>query len=600
MRIKWFSIVRVTGLLLVLLYHFFLKGFSGGFVGVDVFFTFSGFLITSLLLDEYTRNQTIDILGFFKRRLYRIAPPLVLMILLVTPLALLVRGDFLASIGSQIVASLGFVTNWFEMMLGNGYENQYTPHLFVHTWSLAVEVHFYILWGLAVWGLTKITKSIGQLRGFVFLISSAVFLLSFLSMFISSFFVESFSTIYFSSWTHIFPFFLGTVLASLVGVQFPSKAFKKLHQVWNMKESLYCLGGGAGLLLLLTFLLKFDNIWTYLLGFLLASLAATSMILGARLLHEETPDIEEPAILTFFSDISYSIYLFHWPLYIIFSQLFTNNLLAVLLTTFFSILLSAISFYILEPYIAGKSISVFKLDLDLNPYKKWFLGTFALLSLTTMIISLTAPKVGSFEKEMQISNLQQADSQMLATRNAAENATASDYNIKAGTTIFGDSVTVRASSAIQEILPQAQIDGAVSRNLSELSKLIQLYKNSNTLKQDVVVALGTNTVDNYQELLDKLISEFPKGHHLIFVTPYNGNFGQTDSIAYQTGEYEKELAKKYDYITIADWYQASIANPNIWANTDLVHFNLEAGGGELFAKTLQTALTEAAKKPIKK
>lgn len=96
MRIKWFSLVRITGLLLVLLYHFFKNTYPGGFIGVDVFFTFSGYLITALLIDEYARNQKIDLLGFYKRRFYRIVPPLVLMILVTILFVFLVRSDFRA------------------------------------------------------------------------------------------------------------------------------------------------------------------------------------------------------------------------------------------------------------------------------------------------------------------------------------------------------------------------------------------------------------------------------------------------------------------------------------------------------------------------
>ncbi|HEP2688865.1 TPA: acyltransferase, partial [Streptococcus pyogenes] len=91
MRIKWFSFVRVTGLLLVLLYHFFKNVFPGGFIGVDIFFTFSGYLITALLIDEYTKKESIDIIGFLKRRFYRIVPPLVLMILLTIPFTFLIK-----------------------------------------------------------------------------------------------------------------------------------------------------------------------------------------------------------------------------------------------------------------------------------------------------------------------------------------------------------------------------------------------------------------------------------------------------------------------------------------------------------------------------
>lgn len=600
MRIKWFSSIRVVGLLLVLLYHFFLPIFPGGFVGVDIFFTLSGFLITALFMDEYTRKGTIDVISFFRRRLYRILPALVLMILIVTPLALSVRNDFIASIASQIAASLGFMTNIFEILAGNGYENQFTPHLFVHTWTLALEIQYYIFWVLAIWGMTKISKSIGQLRGMIFLSSSALFLLSFLSMFISAFFVDSFSTIYFSPLTHSFPFFLGSILATLSGISYPSKSFERLSHQLPIKKTLLIMGGGVSILLVLLFILPFNSIWTYTIGLFTATIAAGVLVYTARLLHEQTPHLHEPVIVTTLSDISYGIYLFHWPLYLIFGQL-VSNLPAVLLTAFFSTLFSALSYYIIEPFLAGKPIRLLQFELDLKPYSKWIGGVFSLLALATLVICWTAPKVGSFEREMLISNLQQADTQMAATRSAAESAQASDYNIQPGVTIFGDSVTVRASSAIQTALPDAQIDGTVSRHLTEISNLIKLYKDSNTLRENVVVALGTNASEEYKELLDTLIQEFPKGHRLIFVTPYDGNFNvKEDSLAYQTGQYEKKLATENDYIIIADWFQVAVDNPTIWEDTDLVHFNLESNGAELFANNLKTAIDSAASIPVKK
>ena len=123
--------VRVTGLLLVLLYHFYKTIFPGGFVGVDVFFTFSGYLITALLIDEYSKHRKIDILGFYRRRFYRIVPPLVLMVLMVIPFTYLVRRDYVANIGTQIAAALGFTTNFYEIMTGGNYESQFVPHLFL-------------------------------------------------------------------------------------------------------------------------------------------------------------------------------------------------------------------------------------------------------------------------------------------------------------------------------------------------------------------------------------------------------------------------------------------------------------------------------------
>lgn len=598
MKIKWLSLIRVIGLVFVLLYHFFIKNFPGGFVGVDLFFTLSGYLTTALLIDEFSRNNKIDIFGFFKRRFYRILPPLVLTILLVLPLTLLIRNDFRANIGSQVAAALGFMTNFFEIFAGGSYENQFAPHLFVHTWTLAIEVQYYILWAGYIWFMAKISNSVGQLRGTIFLTSSGLFILSFLAMFVSSFFTDNFSSIYYSSFTHTFPFFLGGILATIAGVSNTTIQFHQLVEKLSLIKLLAIFAGGLAIELILLFTLQFSSIWTYLVGLLLSSLATAAMIFSARILHEKTEGAKEPQFILFLANISYGIYLFHWPLVIIFTQL-TNGTIAAILSFIFSTILATISFYIFEPFVAGRVGQLFGLPIDLKPYKKWIQINFSTLALIGLVICLFAPKLGSFEQENMISSIYQAQTQMNTTRSAAENVKATGFEIQKGITIFGDSVTVRASSAIKSSLPDAQIDGTVSRNLTEISKLITLYKQNNTLKETVVVALGTNTADNYQELLEQLVNEFPKGHRLIFVTPYDGNFTPSNSIAYQTGKYERELAEKYDYISIADWYQVAKDNPVIWFNTDLVHFNLETNGAELFAETIKNAIDSTANGPIK-
>ena len=598
MRIKWFSVIRMIGLLFVLSYHFFIKVFSGGFVGVDLFFTLSGYLTTALLIDEFARTEKIDLKKFFRRRFYRILPPLLLTILLVLPLALLVRNDFIAHIGSQVTAAIGFMTNFFEIFSGGSYENQFTPHLFVHTWTLAIEVHFYLLWGLLLWYFSRIAKTIGQLRGMIFLSSGLLFILSFLGMFVSSFFVTNYSTIYYSSFTHIFPFFIGSLLATMAGITQTTSFFQTIVNKWSKKQTLSTFLVGLIVEIFLLFTLNFNSIFTYLVGLLLSSLATATMIFSARILHEKTADITEPSFLDYIANISYGVYLFHWPLYIIFSQLL-SSIWAVAFTIIFSLIAATASYYILEPYLVGKTGQLFGLTIDLAPYKRYLITGFSLLVACSLGIAVFAPKLGNFEKESLVSNLYQAQTQLATTRAAAENAQATSYDIQKGVTIFGDSVTVRASADIQAVLPEAQIDGTVSRHLTEITGLVNLYKQNNTLKETVVVALGTNTSENYKELLDDFISHFPKGHRLVFVTPYDGNYAPSDSLTYQTGQYEKELTKQYDFISIADWYHVARSNPHIWYDTDLVHYNIEANGGEVFAQTIQKAVEAAQQSPIK-
>ena len=603
MRIKWFSLIRITGLLLVLLYHFFQTVFPGGFFGVDVFFTFSGFLITSLLLEEFGQKGKIDILGFFRRRFYRIFPPVVLMILVVMPFTFLVRQDYIAGIGGQIAGVLGFMTNFYEMLTGGSYESQFIPHLFVHNWSLAVEVHYYILWGLAVWLMSKQAKTGGQLRGMVFLLSSITFVVSFLSMFIGSFIVSSYSTLYFSSLTHVYPFFLGSVLATLIGVRHTTPLLKRLNQTLDLKQTLLVFSAGLGVLLLLTFFVKFNYLFAYLLGFLLASIAALLMIVAARLLHEKTPTIEEPKVISFLADTSYAVYLFHWPFYIIFSQLM-SNLPAVILTTIFSYLFASLSFYVIEPFIAGKNSSLLQKVKEIPHIQPIFAGSVGFLSLLTLIVMLIAPQVGAFETDLMVNGLNQAQTNITRTKTMADQAEASRYNIAEGVSIIGDSVTLRATPGLKEVLPDAQTDGQVSRNTKQANAIMLNRSQNKVLPKIVVIATGVNNPEDYKADIDSLITNLPKGHQLVLMTPYEGDTTQaTQPYVEQYASYVREVAQKYPYIEVADWNQVSKDHPDIWKGTDQVHFGSDntklEEGAKLYAETIASAIKALADKPVK-
>ena len=603
MRIKWFSLIRITGLFLVLLYHFFQPVFPGGFFGVDVFFTFSGFLITSLLLEEFGQKKEIDILGFFKRRFYRIFPPVVLMILVTMPFTFLVRKDYVAGIGGQIAGVIGFMTNFYEMLTGGTYESQFIPHLFVHNWSLAVEVHYYILWGLAVWFLSKRVKTGGQLRGIVFLLSSASFIISFLSMFIGSFIVSSYSSIYFSSLTHVYPFFLGSVLATLVGVRQTTPLLKRLNQALDIKQASLIFTGGLGLLLILTFFVKFTSLFAYLLGFLLASLATVFMILATRILHEKTPTIEEPTVISFLADTSYAVYLFHWPFYIIFTQLM-DNLPAVILTILLSYLFATLSFYVIEPMIAGKTSWLLQKAEEVPFIRQIFAGSFGVLALISVIIVMIAPQVGAFETDLIETGLKQAQAGLVRTKTMAEQAEASRYNIADGVSIIGDSVTLRAISGLQEVLPDAQTDGQVSRNTKHATAIMLNNSQNKALPKIVVVATGVNNPEDYKADIDSLVTNLPKGHQLVLLTPYEGDTTQeTQPYVEQYASYAREVAQKYPYIELADWNQVAKDNPDIWKGTDQVHFGSDSAkqeeGAKLYAETIAAAIKALADKPVK-
>ena len=603
MRIKWFSLIRITGLLLVLLYHFFQTIFPGGFFGVDVFFTFSGFLITALLIEEFSKNHEIDLIGFFRRRFYRIVPPVVLMVLVTMPFTFLVRQDYVAGIGGQIAGVLGFMTNFYELLTGGSYESQFIPHLFVHNWSLAVEVHYYILWGLAVWFLSKQSKSNGQLRGMVFLLSAAAFLISFFSMFIGSLMASSYSTVYFSSLTHVYPFFLGSILATVVGVRQTSDLVRQFDRMWNLRQNLLVFGAGLLVLLLLTFFVKFTYLFAYLFGFLMASLAAMAMIVAARVLHEKTPNIEEPKVISFLADTSYAVYLFHWPFYIVFSQLL-GNLPAVILTIIFSYFFASLSFYVMEPLIAGKTSPIIRKIASLPHIQVISTSTFGILSLLTVVIIALAPQVGDFETDLMVNGFKQAQTNIGQTKMLAEQAEVSRLGIVEGTSLIGDSVALRANTALKEALPDANINAQVSRTTKQANDIMLNNSQNKALLKTVVIATGVNNPEGYKNDLDSLVNNLPKGHHLILVTPYEGDKSKdTYASVEQYANYARELAEKTPYVSIADWNKVSKEHPEIWAGTDQVHFGNDNSkleeGAKLYAETIAAAVKTAQEQPVK-
>ena len=603
MRIKWFSLIRITGLLLVLLYHFFQTIFPGGFFGVDVFFTFSGFLITSLLLEEFGKKRQIDLLGFFKRRFYRIVPPVVLMVLVTMPFTFLVRQDYVAGIGGQIAGVLGFMTNFYELLTGGSYESQFIPHLFVHNWSLAVEVHYYILWGLAVWFLSRQAKSNGQLKGMVFLLSAAAFLISFFSMFIGSLMASSYSTVYFSSLTHVYPFFLGSILATVVGVRQTSDLVRQFDRMWNLRQNLLVFGAGLLVLLLLTFFVKFTYLFAYLFGFLMASLAAMAMIVAARVLHEKTPNIEEPKVISFLADTSYAVYLFHWPFYIVFSQLM-SNLPAVILTIIFSYFFASLSFYVMEPLIAGKTSPIIRKIASLPHIQVISTSIFGILSLITVVIIALAPQVGDFETDLMVNGFKQAQTNIGQTKMLAEQAEVSRLGIAEGTSLIGDSVALRANTALKEALPDANINAQVSRTTKQANDIMLNNSQNKALLKTVVIATGVNNPEGYKNDLDSLVNNLPKGHHLILVTPYEGDKSKdTYTSVEQYANYARELAEKTPYVSIADWNKVSKEHPEIWAGTDQVHFGNDNSkleeGAKLYAETIAVAVKAAQEQPVK-
>src|SRR3712207_2714816 len=143
--------LRALAVTAVLLYHAGLAWLPGGFLGVEVFFVISGYLITALLLAEWRVYGSIDLREFWLRRARRLLPALFLLLFVVLAYAAVFLPDEVAGLRGDVLAASTYVTNWYLIFVNEPYfEAVGRPSLLRHLWSLAIEEQFYVLWPLAL------------------------------------------------------------------------------------------------------------------------------------------------------------------------------------------------------------------------------------------------------------------------------------------------------------------------------------------------------------------------------------------------------------------------------------------------------------------
>ena len=151
--------IRTLAVGAVVAYHLGVPFFDGGLLGVSVFFTLSGYLITSLLLQEFERRGVIGLQAFLLRRARRLLPALLLMLPVVVVTTAFARPDKLISTARQAFFALLYVANWTTIAQGDDYFQRFAePGPLDHLWSLAIEEQFYIVWPLLVFGLFALAR----------------------------------------------------------------------------------------------------------------------------------------------------------------------------------------------------------------------------------------------------------------------------------------------------------------------------------------------------------------------------------------------------------------------------------------------------------
>jgi peptidoglycan/LPS O-acetylase OafA/YrhL len=377
--------IRALAVAAVLAYHADFSWARGGFLGVDAFFVLSGYLITSLLLVEWREHGSIAVLAFWARRARRLLPALFLMLIGVALYAVFLAGPLeLGRIRDDALATIGYVANWRPVFTGQSYFDQFSmPSPLRHTWSLAIEEQYYVIWPLLLLGLMRVRRlSLGTLLAVTVVLLVASALLMGLLFTPGS----DPSRVYYGTDTRAQSLLVGAALAMLLLRIGPLRGdlMGQMLQIGGLQCAV-----GIGFLWSST---SEDNTLLYRGGFLLLALAV-AVVIAAAVQPKPGPIGRVLSLppLRALGLISYGVYLWHWPVYLILTPGRTGwegyGLFAVRVVA--TLAIAAASYFLIETPIRRGVLRRWKASWTLAPAAAVGLAV-ALVLVTRGAVSPTA------------------------------------------------------------------------------------------------------------------------------------------------------------------------------------------------------------------
>ena len=600
--------LRALAVLAVIIYHVDVNYLPGGFLGVDLFFVLSGYLISSLIIKEFRKTGTVNLYNFYIRRARRLLPAVYFMITVGLVVMVLFNEVLLRK--SHLDAIFGYIysSNWWYIFHKLDYFDSFGAQSpFKHLWSLAIEEQFYMIFPLLFLLVNRKKKSKDGTyklnKNFLYVVLGLI-LVSLIAH-ILLFDINNISRIYFGTDTRAFSLLVGVVGAILYPME---RLHAKITPQQNMLYSVVSLVSIATLITVMIYTSEYNTL-LYRGGFLLVAILGLIVIISSGKQHTLMSRLLSFKPVVFIGKISYSLYLWHFPVLVLttpVSEIGNPNIFFVILRIVLTFAVAIVSYVFVETPIRKLGfknyINVIFKKLKKRPGKsrKVYAGIVGLVSVLFLmgIFGKSVPFISTaFVKEMESNKETQFVNNGNNKDNNQEKSSDSNKDNKvnkedkknsdkkySSVLVMGDSLTVDIGEKFQGLYPGAVIDGKIGRQLYVAVEEAKSYSKYNNENSAIIFQLGTNGPFTESQI-EELVKEFDKADIYFVNIKVPRAWEKTVNAAL------KETQEKHSNVKIIDWYSVANSSKDLF-EPDRVHLN-QTGIAEMV-----TLIEKNLKRPV--